>query len=360
MAKVPKSSPTPPQNTIKIEVTSQEPGANTQEASLAVEQAVLGVTSQSQKYIPKTANRSVVTLENTEQLFHQIKLNKIQNSEQLEDAITPKKKDTTTKVLLTESALDNSITTKNLSELHRALIEAVLSQLVAGNSVFTASMLYRTMTGKSTNVFVHREQQAMIDELMRDLMYTPLSIDLHLSDRSKDSPQASGVLESAIIPAERLQIDINGISCSAYQITKYPPLLRFCVLTDNIAMTPMDFLALEMNYTSKNLVILNILQRRLAPLLYPTNGRYEKPAPLLIPYDIFYDAVMDTAVEQANVNQFKVRVRNTIHSILDSWTTRKYIEAWEPVKNRNRYTGFKVFFPNRPPVLPENNMAELK
>ena len=197
---------------------------------------------------------------------------------------------------------------------------------------------------------------------MTDLMYTPLSIELDIYDEKGNA--GVGLMESAIIPAEKLQVTISGMKCTAYKVTKLPAILRFCYDTNTLAVTPMDLLSVDINFTSKNLVLLNILQRQVAPLLYPTSGEpYTRPEPLELPYRMFYDAAMETSVkkEQPYETQFKIRVRKTLEVILDTWKSRHYIEDWIPIKIGNRYRAFRIYFPkNPPPELPESDASELE
>ena len=373
MAKKPKRAAATPQaaiakqNTIQVQLPAQvKIGKRARDTARSVEQTVLAATMEpSQNYIPRPVGQSVVTLDDqsTQQLLGNITLSNISTPEKLEEAMTPSSAGTTTqKVSLPEEVLDTSIATRNLTEMHRALIEAVLSQLHAGSTSFTSSMLYRTLCGKDASFCVHREQQDMVEDLMTDLMYTPLSIELDIYDEKGNS--GIGLMESAIIPEEKLQVTISGMKCTAYKVTKLPAILRFCYDTNTLAVTPMDLLSVDINFTSKNLVLLNILQRQVAPLLYPTSGEpYTRPEPLELPYRMFYDAAMETSVkkEQPYETQFKIRVRKTLEVILDTWKSRHYIEDWIPIKIGNRYRAFRIYFPkNPPPELPESDASELE
>mgnify|MGYP000027078467 FL=1 len=356
------------QNSIKIQMPAKvKVGKRARDTALSIEQTVLEATMEesSQKgYIPHHVGQSVVTLDDqsTKQLLGNITLSNISTPEQLEEAMTPSTASMTTqKVSLPEEVLDTSIATRNLTEMHRAVIEAVLSQLHAGNKSFTSSMVYRTLCGKGTNFCVHREQQDMVESIMTDLMYTPLSIELGIYDDKGNT--GVGVMESAIIPAEKLQVTISGVKCTAYKVTKLPAILRFCYDTGTLAVTPMDLLSVDINFTTKNLILLNILQRQVAPLLYPTTGEaYTRPAPLELPYSMFYDAAMEASStkEQANETQFKARIRKTLAIIMDTWQAGHYIEKWTPLKVGNQYNSFRIYFPkNAPPALPEADQTRL-
>ena len=73
----------------------------------------------------------------------------------------------------------------------------------------------------------------MVESIMTDLMYTPLSIELGIYDDKGNA--GVGVMESAIIPAEKLQVTISGVKCTAYKVTKLPAILRFCYDTGTLA-----------------------------------------------------------------------------------------------------------------------------
>lgn len=313
-----------------------------------VERALLQTLRPQDIYQPQRVKRSVVTINQVTNILHDIPI-----TEQLEEAISSQKKTLRNRVSLSDDVLDSGILAKSITEVHIAVLGAVLSQLDAGNTVFTSAMLYRAMTGKDSGTYVHRERQEMIDQFMDQLMYTPLKIDMKLYDEFGVDVDAS--LDGPILPAERIKVNISGQTCTAYQITKVPLIYRFARATKGLTLTPIEMLAMDMNYTTRNIVILTILHRRTAPYLYPMDGAYKKPDPLFIHYIDIYDAAKEVAEsESKNQAVYRRRIREAVASILDTWVRDKYIERWEDVKEGREYIGCRIYFPQAaPPQLPE-------
>lgn len=251
------------------------------------------------------------------------------------------------KITLADEVLEKAAP---LGEFQRAVLEAVLSEMVAGNMAWSSSMLYRTMTGKSNRESVSQEQQRMVDEAMTQLMYTPLHIDLHDFADSNEIGQGEAILDGPILPAERLTMSISGNSVASYRVTALPIIFRFCSITKSITMTPISFLSVGISYTQRNLAILNAMQRYVAPLIYPTVGNYKRPAPLIIPYDSLYEIALEGSDAEATFT-VKQRIRDTVHTILDTWAQNGYITKWESVRERRSYVAVRIHFPGKQPKI---------
>lgn len=260
---------------------------------------------------------------------------------------------------------ESEISLGPLAPTDRLVLEAVLSQLRAGNDQFTSAMLFRTMTGKDTSATVTKTQVKMVDAAMRKMMFAPISIEL---GQTKEG--ASAKLSGALIPAEVLEIKVSGRKCTAYAINSPPLIYKYCVATNSIATMPLDVLSIpNMSYTERNLAIINILERYVVPILYPVNRKYKIHKPINILYEEFYAAVEalqdqqngEGASENLNPTIAK-RVRDTIHSILDSWVDRDYIKRWEVVLgNRGARIGVRIFFnSSEPPTLPPQDVSPSK
>lgn len=320
-----------------------------------VELALLQKVQPDHIYLPQKVKRSLVTMEEVTTILQDIPI-----TDQIEETISRKNKKTVPKVSVSDELLESGIVNRHLSELHRAVIDAVLSQLAAGNQVFTAAMLYRTMTGKEAGNTIHKDRQEMVDEAMTQLMYSPLHIDLTLYGKD-GTIGGEGVLDGPVLPAERIKVNIHGQSCTAYQITNMPILYRLCVASKGLTVTPLQILSVGMNYTNRNLAILNVLHRKIAPLIYPVSGEYSKPEPLVIPYTTIYEAAMEisensvTAVrgkQPSNQAIFKKRVRTVVETILNTWVEGKFLKKWEDLREGREFVACKLYFPDKPPRMP--------
>lgn len=307
------------------------------------------------RYAPQLVNRSLVTLDEVTSMLHDIPID-----EQLDEAIAAQQKTSVMKVSVADKILDHAVSTRAMPEMYLATIDAIFSQLAAGNRVFTASMLFRTMTGKESNYKVDKGQQEKINKIVSRLMYTPLSIDLDV--RGINGEEGNGKIGGAIIPAENIKINMNGTTCMAYQLTNVPMLYRYCMATKGLSVTPLSMLAVEMNYTTRNMSILNFLQRRVSPKLYPTSGDYTPTdVPITITYDeIYATAQQDSENSDGSSNVIAMRVREVVQNILNTWVDAGFLAKWENVTKRRRYVAVKLYLPfDNPPPLPENPSAAL-
>lgn len=299
-------------------------------------------------FLPQAVKRSVVTMEEVSTILQELPVHT-----DIEQRISKDKKSAPTKISLSDEVLESGVVTGPLSPTTRAVLEATLSQLMAGNHSFTSAMLYRTMTGRSTSESVTAEQQMMVDEAMNQLMFTPLHIDLKMYSENGDV-EGDGQLRGPIVPAEQITMNIAGNTCTAYQITNLPIIYRFCMATNSLTMTPISLLSIgDMSYTKRNLAILNTLQRRIAPIIYPVAAIYQKPAPLTIPYESIYEVAEEDTGKALSPVQ-KKRIRETVSKILNAWVDGKYLSKWEDLKQGNEIYACKLHFPkNGPPELPE-------
>lgn len=299
----------------------------------------------SQPFVPNSVSSSVVTMDKVSSILQDLHVSDI------EEAIMPGRNTDISKVSLNDELLESGVT-KPLGQFQRAVLEAALSELLAGNSKFTASMLFRTMTGHTNSEPASIEQQTAIDNAMTQLMYTPLHIDLKQHDVSWGAFAGEAVLDGPILPAERIKMNVSGAVCSAYSILSLPIIYRFCVGTQSMTMTPLSLLAVDdINYTQRNLAILNTLQRKIAPILYPVDKEYQQPDPISIPYADIYSAAEceGNANSPKYIRIMRSRIREVVHKILDTWAANAFIQDWRDIKKSREIVAVELSFPKKQP-----------
>ena len=331
--------------------TAQSPKTDLPEVQEPYQQLTLMVEDGIQRdivpnYIPSCVSSAVVTTDSVSSLLQDLPV-----VAEADEIIARSGKKSIAKVSLDEEVLDTT-TSHPLGLYQRAVLEAALSELVAGNSRFTASMLFRTMTGKSKSETASADQQEDIDKAMSQLMYTPLHIDLK-SYLPESTDVKKAVLDGPILPAERVTMNVAGVKCTAYNIVSLPIIFRFCTLTQGMTMTPLSLLAVNIRYTKRNLALLNTLQRKIAPILYPVGKEYEPHPPIQIKYSDLYDVADETNVSTTSVRIVRKRVRDTVHAILDSWIKSGYILNWEEITKGREIVAVEISFSLKsPPALP--------
>ena len=166
--------------------------------------------SDSQGYVPNVVPGSVVTTNALTPLWKNAKSFAAfeRTGDETKLPKTRKSVNNVAKITLSDDVLEKAAP---LGEFQRAVLEAVLSEMAAGNLAWSSSMLYRTMTGKTNGESVSQEQQKMVDDAMTQLMYTPLHIDLHDFAGSEDIGPGDAVLDGPILPAERITMNLSGI-----------------------------------------------------------------------------------------------------------------------------------------------------
>lgn len=309
-----------------------------------VEMAVLSKITPA-TYHPRHVHNALVTMEEVTSILDDVTLSPVD----LEEGIASRRKQPIESVSVSEELE----VVHGLSEGHRAVLDAVLSQLAAGNSVFTASMIYRAMIGKGNDTYVHPSSTQMVDAYMQDLMYTPLRIDMPIA--TTDGEAAGGVLDGPVLPAERITIKMSGAKCTAYQISTMPIIFRYARALQSISVSPIALRNIpDMNYTARNMNILNMLHRKVAPLLYPPSGEYVRPEPLVIEYQPIFDATIETdGKSAAQGGVMRRRVRGVIASILNEWVQSGSIIKWEELKDGHTFSACRIYFPDtKPPLRP--------
>lgn len=318
-----------------------------------VEKAVMRAFEPDAIYLPQPVRHSVVTSEQVTDILHDIPASEI------EDAIANSNPGKLSKVSLDDDIVKESTSLQKITEFDRAVIEGALALLVSSNTVMTSAMIYRAMTGKTNSEYVSAEQKRSVDISMQKCMTTLFSVDINMPNDNGNHVSAD--FSGYVIPAERIRVNVAGVQTTAYQILKTPVLYRLCVKTEGLTLTPLDVLNINMNYTKRNLAILNYLQRRIAPLIYPYRSAEEKPPvkyakskPILIKYKELYDMAMEEDgkdVKNTYPSTFKARIRETAHTIFNAWVDAGYLSGWDDVSiaSKNAITGVRLSFPEIAP-----------
>ena len=131
----------------------------------------------------------------------------------------------TTAVSLRFEELGEIKTSTRLDENHRAIYNAVISQIITGNTLFTDSMIARTITGKDT---AEEKIKHTISEGMDTLIRTRASIDATQEAKAFKLKGLENVkYEGALLDVRRITATINGKTLECYKIIAEPWLLTY-------------------------------------------------------------------------------------------------------------------------------------
>ena len=241
----------------------------------------------------------------------------------------------------------NIVIDGDFSEFDRAVLEAVLSQLAAGNRMMTPAMIFRTMSGKDVGVDVSPDMVAAVDHSISKCMYTAAI--LPIFDQKGKIIQT---LDGQILSVVRSKQNVSGQKVLTYEVQSLPPIYQFCRAINAVTYSPIQMLSAPMTYTRRSLAIMNALQRAVAPFVWNAAGTCMQcadgksgyqPPPITISYDDIYELASaqdkEDPSEQEDNGKSKYtwylisKSRETVSRILDYWITQNYIKSW---KNTSR------------------------
>ena len=256
-----------------------------------------------------------------------------------------KKNDVTTAVSLRIENLGEVKTSTMLTEFHRTVFNAAISQILTGNTLFSDSMIARTITGKENaeGNIIH-----LISEVMDTLIRTRASIDATQEAKAFGLKGLENVkYEGALLDVRRITATINGQTLECYKIIAEPWLLTYAKAknqldTYDVRRLNAPFQAISA--TQENISLVSNLLNHIVAMLNP-NSRIGN----IILYETLYQLAGIDAPTEATAETKRRRLRNTIHKILDVWTNEGLIDGYEdldedgkPAKNGKKIAKIKI------------------
>ena len=256
------------------------------------------------------------------------------------------KKEVTTAVSLRIEELGEVKTGTMLTDFHRTLFNAVISQFLAGNTLFSDNMLARTITGKDTAE--DKIRRAIIDS-MDTLIRTRAFIDATQEAKAFNLKGLGSMkYEGALLDIRRITATINGKTLECYKIIAEPWLLTYAKAknqldTYDVRLLNAPFQAISA--TPENVAVVSHLLNHIMAILNP-NSRIMN----IILYETLYKLAGIDAPTEATLRAKRRRLRDTIHKILDVWTNEGLIDGYEdldedgnPVTNGKKIAKIKIF-----------------
>jgi len=331
---------------------------------------VAGLVSQdsTKQYISAPVMRSVV---------YSDEMNKILMNSATFEAIAAESADeaTTWKSTFTMSEeLFAPIRKAGLTGYDRAVLEAIYSQLLASentsNAAFTVRGIFRTMCGShDKNLKPSQGQRERIMKTIMLLMTTLVKVEMNVITGSGKPATIKKYLP--LVPCVMEDLNMGGNMTAAIRVTATPPFLSYAEGKKGLTATPLDMLNIPtMNATERNLAIKNFLQHKYAAVTYDANASEERAKlrrgnELYIDYEQVYDVaevkpLSEMGKEIKKINPiYESRVRDAVHTILDEWKSKGYIEDWEDIREQADGTpskrlirGVTLKLPNNIPPVP--------
>ena len=255
------------------------------------------------------------------------------------------KKEVTTAVSLRIEELGEVKTGTMLTDFHRTLFNAAISQFLAGNTLFSDNMLARAITGKDT--VEGKIRRAIIDG-MDTLIRTRAFIDATQEAKAFNLKGLENVkYEGALLDVRRITATINGKTTECYKIIAEPWLLTYAksknqLDTYDVRLLNAPFQAISA--TPESISIVSHLLNHIMAILNP-NSRIIN----IILYEPLYKLAGIEASTEATAETKRRRLRKTIHKILDVWTNEGLIDGYEdldedgnPVTNGKKIAKIKI------------------
>ena len=232
------------------------------------------------------------------------------------------KKEVTTAVSLRIEDLEG---VKMLTPYARPVLNAVISHILAGNSIISVNMINRTMTGKDT---VEEKNRLAIIEAVNTLMRTWIKIDATQEAKAFNIQGLENWnCEGRLLEARLHTAKINGQILECYQILAEPLLLTYAKAKKQLDTYDISILNAPfqvISATPENSVIVNYLLERIMAMLNP-NSRIKN----IILYETLYKLTGINAPTEATAETKRRRTRKKIHAILDIWVKNGLINGYK-------------------------------
>lgn len=244
-----------------------------------------------------------------------------------------KEKEVTTAVFLRFEELGKVKTSNKLDENHRAIYNAVISQILAGNTLFTDSMIARTITGKEK---VEEKTRLTIKKGMDTLIRTRASVDATQEAKAFNNLNEIKNLkyEGALLDVRRITAIINGQIIECYKIVAEPWLLTYAKSKKQINTYDVSFLNAPFNsisVTHENISLVSHLLNRIMTMRNPKS----KLGGIVL-YETLYQLAEIKAPTETTLRAKRRRLRDTIHKILDVWKKEGLINCYEDLDEEGK------------------------
>ena len=226
----------------------------------------------------------------------------------------------------------------NFSPFDRAVHDSVVSIYASGQKTFTPETVYRAMTGKKESKYADPKTIAEVSASIEKSLRIRASIDItkeaeargyDLSDNPKIKEGTRATMSDTLLSARKLQLRTGGTVKTGYIFNATPILYDYALLSKQIISVKSYLLDVSsaINMTNEVMVIRDYLHREIEIMKNPKSGRNAK-----IAYKSIYEYLNITPEHHANINNKRLKIRNTVKKILEYQTSKKYIKGWTEYK----------------------------
>lgn len=285
---------------------------------------------------PASVTKSFTTVANVQEFIRPSEQHEVMLLEQTTEKIS---------VDTTNIIIPPSQTEEPFSEFDRAVLDAVISHLAAGNRTMNPSMILRAMTGKAGGVELSDKMLKEVDDSLTKCMRTLVIIPI----TDPVTGKVTHTLDGNMLNMYRGRHNIAGQQVNTYTVATPPLVYMYAKQTGAITFCPIKMLNVGISATKRSLSILNYLQRIVSPYIWSSDGTSMicmdssescMPPAIRIEYETLYalydsntsdgdEGEQSTEAARKASDKIKKKVRDTVGTILDTWKEQCYIQSWE-------------------------------
>lgn len=247
-------------------------------------------------------------------------------------------KEITTSCLIeydTENVVFESV--RPFTEYDRAVYNAVTSHYVAGNTIMTASMICRAMTGKTKdNSNPSPQQVGAVTRSVKKMGLIRINLDLTNEFQNRgitldDEHITSYKVSEMLLTYRSVEVLTKGRRIEAFEFLSSPILYSYSKATNQVITVPIKFLDTPIDNTERIINLKNYLIRRIEGIKGKNRLKHDI---------ILFESIYELS-ENKNKEDNK-RTRMQVTRILDYWKEQDYIKNYKFIKQKKSYHSIKI------------------
>lgn len=224
---------------------------------------------------------------------------------------------------------DGATFDRPLDQYDRAVFNAVVAEIKAGNKSFSLKMLYKTLTGKTATRDRNLDDlKASLDKLRTTLVNIDYTNEIGNSIKETDAFTAKKngkyYIRDTVLSIVEAVENLNGTETNGYIVKSTPPLLQYAEAKKQLASEPIEIMNLPVNSSRDNIALGVYLYNRIKAMTYqPKLSR-----------DILLTSIIDIIQENKKARVRKDRVVDASRRIFEYWQKVGFIETFTEHKDR--------------------------
>ena len=219
---------------------------------------------------------------------------------------------------------------ENFTKYDSCIHNAICSLIEAGNTNFTAEMVYRAMNGLTDSEKVTEEAAASVTRAIRKMRLMNITIDYSEQAKTLHENAASLQITDYIIPCKIVEGEtLNGYKKQVFSLTGKPPIYDYSQHIGHIRTLPIKLLNIKGLRSSEQTTI--VRDYLLTQIELMKRGRNPRSRTILYK-KLFEDCGLDFKPVLLK------RYRGYIEKMLLQWIDQKYIKGFKEGKDGRSFT----------------------